>query len=173
MNHHERIRAGGAVRRYHTRTTIGHQSVAEHSWGVAAIILEICENPSRRLIEAAIYHDVAEYDTGDVPAQVKRVAAIRGPMLAFEADVEHDLGIDVELTEDEGAILKFADTMELLFYVLDQRRLGNTTLDDIWKRGWTYLDLTGMDPVVADQASRMSNAAFETFLALTKQEPTP
>ncbi len=149
MNLHERIRAGGAVRRYHTRTTIGHQTVAEHSWGVAAILLHICE-PSAELLRAALYHDVAEYDTGDVPAQAKRSSLTLAASLSeLERDIEASLQIAPACTLEELKLLQIADLLELLWYCLEQRKLGNTTIDDIWERGLQYLDQMGLLPIHA------------------------
>lgn len=186
MNRHERIRAGGNVRRYHTRHTIGHQTVAEHSWGVAAIICEIVPNPSAELLKAAIYHDVAEFETGDIPAQAKRALRSVDPnaLAAFETmenNVEKELGIAPDLTEDESIALKTADLLELLHYCLDQRRLGNVTLHDVWCRGCTYLnEMIARMPTLAiamlsrlkDQYDYMNQAIYMSPLPLPSKDHT-
>ena len=62
---------GGAIKRYHTLETIGEQSVASHSWGVAMILQYLEPNVSKEAILRALTHDVAELFTGDIPAPVK------------------------------------------------------------------------------------------------------
>jgi hypothetical protein len=41
MNRFQLIRDGGNVKRYHTMQMIGEQTVAAHTFGVIAIILEL------------------------------------------------------------------------------------------------------------------------------------
>ena len=49
----------GYTRRWHT-TSYLDQSVAEHSWGVALIIMQNHPNPSANLLKAALLHDLHE-----------------------------------------------------------------------------------------------------------------
>jgi 5'-deoxynucleotidase YfbR-like HD superfamily hydrolase len=167
---HESIRAGGAVRRYHTRTTIGHQTVAEHSWGVACILLEICD-PSVELLGRALYHDVAERETGDIPAQFKRSSSLLMSLLdELTENVEDDLGIACKLTKEEECFLRAADILELLWYCLEQRQLGNTTLDDIWERGVAYMD--EIEDRLPPGAVRMLDDIKDSRDALFSSEPS-
>jgi 5'-deoxynucleotidase YfbR-like HD superfamily hydrolase len=141
MTPHQRIRAGGGVRRYHTRPIIGEQTVAAHSWGVAVILLEICE-PSPALMRAALYHDVAEYETGDVPATAKWAnASLKTALDAIEREVEGRLGISADgLSAEELFLLKVADMFELLWFCVDQRWLGNRGIAEIFRNGCAWCD---------------------------------
>jgi 5'-deoxynucleotidase YfbR-like HD superfamily hydrolase len=120
------IREGGRVARFHTLPMPERQSVAAHSWGVATLILALHPNPSINLIKAALWHDVAEGATGDVPASAKRRwPKINEAMLDAEADVEVLVGLAVALTAEEATWLRCCDLLELALTSLDQLRLGN------------------------------------------------
>lgn len=141
----DRIRKGGNVRRYHTRPLVGEQTVAAHSWGVAAILCELhlgTAKPRFELLHAALMHDVAEYDTGDTPATAKwRCQSLKSALDELEAEIEKDLGIQADgLTAIEKAALKAADMLELLWFCLEQRRLGNTNLDEVWANGISFME---------------------------------
>ena len=149
MNRHERIRLGGSVRRYHTQQVHNFQNVAAHSWGVACILLDIVPNSelSVGLLRAALYHDVAEYDTGDTPAQAKWASPdLKTALDAFEARVEKEFDLGVDLSPSEKVWLKIADMMELLWYVLEERRMGNKNVNVIFLRGHEYLINLLYDP---------------------------
>ena len=136
-----RIRAGGQVRRFHTIPTIGHQTVAEHSWGVAILILVLNPLASTELLRAALLHDVPEADTGDMPAQVKWA----NPMLAHELEeveqtVMEELDIVPLLTPAERLFLKAADKLDGMWTCYEQRCLGNKNMEIIFGRWLMSLD---------------------------------
>lgn len=170
MNH-EDIRAGGGVRRYHTRPLIGEQTVASHSWGVAAIIIDVTEGhekPSFELMRAALFHDVAEHVTGDIPATAKwRWPSLKAAMDSMEAEVETALGIRADgLSKQEMLLLKAADMMELLWFCVEQRRLGNHTIYHIFKNGCTWMEDKGEEamrafPRLAAMYKQVKNAPLE------------
>ena len=136
-----RLRAGGAVKRYHTFPTLGNQSVGEHSHAVAMFILSFHPSPSLNLIKACLSHDLAEYDTGYCPANVKWAYPAMTAMLELaEHYIDDQLGISVELTDEERKWLKLADTLEYCLYSLDQRRLGNQNMDIVFGRGMVRLE---------------------------------
>jgi len=64
----------GAVQRYHATPMVSSQSIAEHSWNVAMIYLELAKavRLNTEFVAEALFHDVAELYTGDVPFTVKR-----------------------------------------------------------------------------------------------------
>jgi len=138
---HERIRLGGGVRRFHTRPTIDHQTVAAHSWGVAALLFEICD-PSVNLLRAAIYHDVAEYDTGDIPATAKWMSkSLKATLDELELQIERGLGIEAaNLSREERWLLKFADMLELVWYSVEQRKMGNRYAEEWYENGTAWME---------------------------------
>jgi len=140
----------GAVTRFHTMRVLHSQTVAEHAWGVATILLWLHAPgvPSATLLRAALLHDMAEVQTGDVPATAKwdsskLVAALDEAERAFH--LEHGTAhIDGELTVDEIRLLKFADTAELITYTLAEAHLGNRKMIEVARRGLMHLGRSGL-----------------------------
>ena len=66
------ILAGSEVLRYHTVTTLMRETVGHHSHGVACLTLLLNPNAGRELLTAALWHDLAEHQTGDIPSPAKR-----------------------------------------------------------------------------------------------------
>lgn len=137
----------GYTVRFHTVRCIKPQTVAEHSFRVALLLAKLAPTCRAELLKAALYHDLPETFTGDVPAQVKWAA----PMLAKDLEFleshfveEHEL--EVKLSEDEKSYLKFADMAELVLYCVDEARLGNREILDIAWRGYRYLETLGELP---------------------------
>lgn len=117
----------GRVRRWHTHPHIAPQNVADHSWGVVAILYLICAHPSRVLIKAAVFHDIAEIHTGDVPSGAKwAFPELKKVSDDCEKVVQDKFNLVPELEEDEMRLLKWADLMELALYCHHESMLGNT-----------------------------------------------
>jgi len=132
-------RRAGAVKRYHTVSTIGEQTLATHQWGTAMILAYILPGASREALMAALVHDVPEWKYGDTPSPAKRLSAdLRKVMEAAEQEELARLSLQQNLVEKEEDALKQADLLELLWYCLEQRRLGNTNMNEIFARGVEY-----------------------------------
>lgn len=111
------IQPAGAVTRYHTIHCPIQQTVAHHSWGVAMVIMALHNNPSMKLIQAALLHDAHEHVTGDVPSPAKRMdVAFRAELHRLEDSVAEKLGSYVSLDEDEFSWLNFADSYEAFLW---------------------------------------------------------
>lgn len=136
------LRAAAQTRRYHTKQTIGHQTVAEHSYYVAMLCIEMCEgNPSIELLKAAMYHDLAEAETGDTPATAKWTSRpLKEALLRMEDHFNRKHGLEVELTERETLMLKWADCLELGFYCVDQMMLGNRHMKVIYENITEFME---------------------------------
>ena len=65
-------RLAGAVMRYHTWPQIGTQDLAQHQWNVARILYALTTNPPEHLVKYALFHDLGEIGSGDVPFPIKR-----------------------------------------------------------------------------------------------------
>jgi len=63
---------GSEVKRFHTLTTLQTETVGHHSHGVACFTLLLDPDASRQLLLAALFHDLAEQYTGDIPSPAKR-----------------------------------------------------------------------------------------------------
>lgn len=136
MSVYNRLRAAGNVKRYHTVQIIGEQTVSAHSFNVAMLCLAIKPDASFDLIKAALFHDLAELETGDIPAQVKwsnQDLEVQLKIIENRFDQAHD--INIELTREEERILKIADLLELCYFCVEQKRLGNDTILPILGRG--------------------------------------
>ena len=152
---HQMLRKGGCVKRWHTITNVQEQTVAAHSWGVAVIALELWPDSSAAFIHALLLHDIPEQVIGDVPAPVKW----SNPELAAKvAKAEEDFWRDVktefpDLSKLERLKLKLADMLELLWFCVEEERLGNRNFKEVFTRGVEYLQ----DLVLDDQSTAMLN----------------
>lgn len=115
---------GGAVLRYHAEGDPRlYQTVAEHSWRVAVIMLHIWPDTNKDQIRAALYHDVAERITGDSPGPFKRrYPSIYLILKEIEDEVNDYLELDKPFTEAEKIKLKCANFLEQVDWCL---RRGN------------------------------------------------
>lgn len=135
------IRSAGSIKRFHTVPTIGTQSVAEHSYHVATLCINLSDGkPSVNLLKAALYHDLAELVTGDIPAPVKWANPnLKKELENIEGVFEKEHHIDVSLTPNELLILRHADAFECAFYAVDQIMLGNKNMIQVYKNITTHI----------------------------------
>jgi len=106
--------------------------VASHSWGVASILLDLWPDSSNNLIRAALWHDVAELHTGDIPAPIKwENKEFAHACDKIEKRVQKQLHLFKQLDSVEKTKLKIADLLELMWYCLEEIELGNTKFKDI------------------------------------------
>jgi 5'-deoxynucleotidase YfbR-like HD superfamily hydrolase len=121
------IRNGFQVRRYHTCRRLQTETVGHHSANIQAIIIKVDPAASRELLIAALFHDVAEYYTGDVPYPYKR----DNPGVKKELDADEGIWMRKHsipqpmITPKEAALLKFADMMELVLTSIEELNMGN------------------------------------------------
>lgn len=126
-------RLAGEIARYHTWPTIGQQTCANHQWNVARILLAIWPEAPRALIVEALFHDVGEMATGDIPYPVKknnpRLKDVCDPI---EKDCRTDMWepwgvpLDMEIIgEIEIVVLKIADYLDMWEFALLEAEKGN------------------------------------------------
>lgn len=122
----EQWRDSGAVIRYHTIRQIKHQTVAEHSHGVACLVMLVSPDCSATLLKAALTHDFHEQHTGDMPSTAKKLYPKLGAAMDIASDTwEIENGLFWNLTQLERRILKFCDYVELLLWSKEEHRMGN------------------------------------------------
>ena len=144
----------GAIHRFHTMRTVRDQSVGEHSWGVAVILTKICL-PSPVLLTAALYHDMAEVHTGDVPATAKWVHnSLKKALELAEYHFESLHGIVIDLSDEERKLLKWADMFELCLYSQVEIDMGNSLMYKPLEHGMAWLKSKGF-PTPAAKALYM------------------
>jgi len=130
MNRILAIREGGAVQRFHASPHLCHYDVAQHSWGMAAMLFVLNPDASRELIYACLFHDVAERWVGDMPAPMKwSNKIVQEEMHRTEERIERQLGINIQLTEIEQKWLKALDLLDLYIFCMHERAMGNTLLN--------------------------------------------
>jgi 5'-deoxynucleotidase YfbR-like HD superfamily hydrolase len=117
------------VERYHVVYTIQRQNIGDHSFGVAwGCWLLTGGAPSANLLMAALSHDIAEHEVGDVPATTKRRLKLRELLHEYETEVARATlpMVHGALTVEEEHVLALADSLDGLMFCYRELRLGNT-----------------------------------------------
>jgi hypothetical protein len=98
--------------------TIRQQSVAEHSYFVTLLFLEIMavahETVTPWHAKAALIHDMDELHSGDIPAPYK--VHVNGPTCIKDS---------IPLPPKHLELLKIADLLEAELYLIGESRMGN------------------------------------------------
>lgn len=155
----DRIRRGGAVKRYHTHPVLQPNTDASHSWFVAVAVAEIYkrghrQNPPTSALLLALFHDVGEYDVGDTPAWVKHAHPdLKRQLHGIEKDALRRLDLEYESRCDahDCTLVGQVDQLCHLYLCLDERRFGNQNLDVPFHRGVIQL----RHELVRSEACRM------------------
>lgn len=127
-------RRAARVKRYHTEPIIGEQTVGQHCHGVAVLCYILCDrHPPQNLMLAAVFHDFEEHLLGDLPSPAKALFGdgfrnIYQHRQQEVYDASHLSHVFKYLTDDDKAVLKWADALELVLFCIEQIRLGNTNM---------------------------------------------
>jgi 5'-deoxynucleotidase YfbR-like HD superfamily hydrolase len=136
----ETARAGMNVKRFHTVPTVNPETVGHHSCGVALLIVILNPMASVSLLKAALTHDLSEAKLGDIPAQMKwEQPAIALAWEALEKAFDREWGFICSLTKEEQMWLRWCDTLDLMFFAMEQVRLGNKNYNAVFKRGIEHI----------------------------------
>ena len=134
------IRTSSYLKRYHTLPSHEHQTIAHHSWNVAALVQFMWPDCRKDLILAALYHDVPEALTGDIPAPFKWANPDISEILErAEKQFLEKYGLGTDLTDAEKRMLSIADTLELVLYCQEQVSMGNQIYALSMQRGLAHL----------------------------------
>lgn len=150
---------GGETVRYHTWPVLRRQNVGEHSFRVAMLCGWLAgqhaegEKPvgiGANLLMAALTHDLAEHQMGDLPAPVKRglpdviPSGDARPFREYWDFLENrllaEVGLDWAhtLNEYEKRILKLADAACGALYCARERMMGNKLIDPVFDNFYAY-----------------------------------
>lgn len=129
MNRAKALLEGGRTERFHATPHHLPYSVAQHSWGMAALLEAFWPDAPARLLKACLFHDVAERWTGDMPAPGKwwLCPEANAHLKAAEAQITRQLQVDYERGLDGELTnwLKALDLLELLLFCMDELHMGN------------------------------------------------
>lgn len=135
------LRDAGVVKRSHTCRTLMDRNVAEHSHGVAMLLITLHQfssfkcMPSSYLLAAALAHDLSEIATGDTPAPVKRANPDLKRMLnAISSEWEEKNDMRFPLNEEEQHLLLWCDRMDFALYALEEVTMGNRYFEEYLAR---------------------------------------
>lgn len=148
-----RVFRSGRVRRYHIHELNQPQNVADHSFGVAAMVCVIWPYASAELVKAAIFHDVAEFKTGDMPGPTKREfpQLKEGMDLAEKAEIL-DMGLikyhEDNLSKEDKKKLKSADYLEAMIFCMKEVYGGNRELEYAVNNCFSYIKEQGLQEVI-------------------------
>ncbi|NWF80405.1 MAG: HD domain-containing protein [Chloroflexi bacterium] len=131
------------------------ESVAEHSFGVAALALIVGDQHPQldreRLLAMALLHDMAEALIGDLPASARRLFGVQAKQEAERKallelldglpQAERYLALWEEYSRGatpEARLVKALDRLEMLGQALVYERAGARSLDEFWeeRNGW-------------------------------------
>jgi len=140
---------GANVRRYHTITTLVTETVGHHSHGVALLACMLTEEPTLDLVFAALVHDLAEHQLGDIPSPAKRQYGIGEQVNELEEKLLTDSGWATgDLTAQEKRVLKLADIAQGALFCVEEIQRGNTRMRVVFDRYISYAEqmiLTGLE----------------------------
>jgi 5'-deoxynucleotidase YfbR-like HD superfamily hydrolase len=141
----EFILRGAEVSRYHTMITLHRETVGHHSHGVACLALIIDPSASRSLLIAALFHDLSEHRTGDIPSPAKREFGIKDQVDALENRLMLEAGIIFpELSKEDARTLKLADIAHGALSCLREMSLGNRRMREIYDTFISYAHEIGL-----------------------------
>ena len=165
------LRDAGVVKRSHTCRTLMDRNVAEHSHGVAMLVLtlyswESGRTPPGNLLAAALVHDLSEISTGDVPAPVKR----GNPELKYwlnkiSTQWENSLGLRFDLTIEEENLLLWCDRMDFALYALEEVTMGNRFFAEYLNRITEWIQ--DMQLPLIEGRDNATRALYEGVMQLT------
>lgn len=152
-----KLRAGMAVKRFHTHTRLVDETVGHHSANVCAILIALDPNVSRELLLEAILHDVAEAHTGDVPAPAKWACPVlKAALDDAEDDYIMQSGIPrYYLTLEDTKLLKAADMLDLILSSTEEVNRGNKYAEKLVSNGWDYIMGLGLAQPVMNAIKQM------------------
>jgi 5'-deoxynucleotidase YfbR-like HD superfamily hydrolase len=138
------VREASQITRWHTKRTLRTQSIAEHTFGVVSILTTIHPGASSHLLMAALVHDLAELETGDVPAPVKWAnPKLKDALTEIEDRFHARTSSHYKLTPKEEHMLKWADMMELVLWCIEEVDMGNQGMGNTARIGMAHLSTLG------------------------------
>lgn len=144
---------GVETKRFHSVRTTKIETVGHHSSVVAGILFLLWPDCSRDLLINAVYHDVAECKTGDIPSPSKRKFIDREKMNKHEDQIFVDHGIDLpSLSVEDKRRLKIADILSGISFCVQEYKIGNTFIKEAMTNFVSYFHEMGPHETVVMEA---------------------
>lgn len=157
----EFIMSGGEVNRYHTMLTLQRETVGHHSHATACLVLLLNPEASREVLIAALFHDLAEQYTGDIPSPAKREYGIGDQVATLEKRLIAEAGLSWPvLTAGDERLLKIADLAHGALSCIREISLGNRRMRVVFERFVSYaadMGLAGYERVMFDNIMEIYN----------------
>lgn len=159
------VHHGGRTTRFHTLDTVGKDTVASHSFGVAWFAALLSGGtPSASLLLYCLRHDLAEHALGDIPSPVKKKLGLSEGFDAMEEDYLRARGLPTpELTADELRAFKLADNLDGLRFCISEYNRGNRGLQDCERNYILYIDAMNPHGIELD--------VYHSILVLKEKQP--
>lgn len=133
--------SGVNTKRYHVVPTVHTETIGHHSHMVASLLVLLYPDCKRNVIIAALFHDLAECVTGDIPSPSKRAmgAEFIDKLNTFEESVflENEI-ILPELSKEEKHQLKVCDILAGMMRCHYEGYLGNKHIAESFKNFASY-----------------------------------
>lgn len=130
--------AGAETTRYHTVRTIQTETVGHHSHGVAMFCVLLGGSP--KTVRAALVHDLAEHQLGDIPAPAKKQYGIGTVVNDLEDQLLRDVRLNQDLTKEEARTLKLADIFQGMVFCIREMQMGNKSMEVVLRRYSSYAE---------------------------------
>ena len=88
-----------------------------------------------------LHHDAHELYMGDVPWPSKRALNIDSHFDKMETEINVELGIHTPLSSEHRAVVKVIDMLEFLYFLREERTLGNQNNSDNYHNAAAYVEL--------------------------------
>lgn len=152
------LRTLAHVPRWSIVATINKDQVASHSYYVTLYSYMVAkliqwEGPKTYLMLAALLHDLEEVIVSDIVGPVKteiidqeRASSYIETMLMekfpglVDELVDHEEKLKVKYFEEAQAIIKVADRLDALFFLLWERRMGNSIVEPLIRKAQSLLE---------------------------------
>lgn len=121
------VREAGRVERCHLVPHLKEYNNAMHQWGVACLC-RILWPEERQLVDFAMFHDVPERWTGDIPGQfLSGKHALRESLEHADTTIMEGIGLPCEhsMPLQDWLKLRAADKLELWLWTWEEEAMGN------------------------------------------------
>lgn len=120
-------RLAGKIQRIHIYPTNTTDYISRHSNNVAILCYWLDPNEcNRELLLAALFHDLSEFETGDIPANAKwEHPDLKEVLNRITNKWEKEWELDIEISNNQRTLLKLADSMEFLLTCIEELEHGN------------------------------------------------